>query len=206
MTLSAFIPVPLTCSQCMELENFLSASPGKAVIAVSLRHTEVKILLVFRLNAIFGGTFILGPEEAPLNLLIKENSEAAVENDNTEEENSSTVRGVVTSSGKTIDCDYLVIDSSYAPMSMLPAFVKTKKFLFLTISLLALFFILSFVFRTYLRGILITNRRIDPKKDSSVDDFDSTSNLIHGITVFELVGCNDNCCSSSRKEVSSENH
>ncbi|XP_075241320.1 rab proteins geranylgeranyltransferase component A-like [Convolutriloba macropyga] len=113
-----------------------------------------------RMNAIFGGIFILGSEEAPHKLLVtngtsQEHSlsnsreeQAATDDQMDEDRAKSIVRGVVTASGRIVKCRYLVASSSYVPTSMLPTFVTMK--------------------RSYIRAIFVTNRRLDPTKDASV--------------------------------------
>ena len=91
------------------------------------------------MNAIFGGIFILGSEEAPHKLLVtngtsQEHSlsnsreeQAATDDQMDEDRAKSIVRGVVTASGRIVKCRYLVASSSYVPTSMLPTFVTMKR-------------------------------------------------------------------------------
>ncbi|XP_063729657.1 rab proteins geranylgeranyltransferase component A 1-like [Symsagittifera roscoffensis] len=105
-----------------------------------------------RMNAIFGGVFILGSEEAPAKLITANASKVTKETEIAEKVNSnhqqSRACAVVTASGKVITCEHLVSESSYLPKSLLPTFVKSR--------------------RSYVRGVFITSRRLDSSKESAV--------------------------------------
>ena len=83
------------------------------------------------MNAIFGGVFILGSEEAPAKLITANASKVTKETEIAEKVNSnhqqSRACAVVTASGKVITCEHLVSESSYLPKSLLPTFVKSRR-------------------------------------------------------------------------------